>query len=52
MGTKGYYAIKYKGKTYLIYNQCDSQPEHLGADLLKELKRINMKNGLKCLKNV
>ncbi len=40
MGTKGYYAIKYKGKNYVIYNQCDSQPEHLGADLLKELKRI------------
>ncbi len=40
MGTKGYYAIRYGGKLYVIYNQCDSQPDHLGFDLLNEIKRI------------
>jgi hypothetical protein len=41
MGTKGYYAIRYGGKLYLIYNQCDSHPDRLGLDLLNELKRIS-----------
>ena len=47
MGTKGYYAIRYGGKLYVIYNQCDSQPDHLGLDLLNELKKISYEEWVK-----
>lgn len=38
MGTRGLFGFVYKGKYYLFYNQYDSYPSYLGANLLKEIK--------------
>lgn len=51
MGTKGYYAIRYGDILYQIYNQCDSQPDHLGMDLLNELKRISYEEWVEMFEN-
>lgn len=40
MGTKGYFGFYYKGKYYLVRNQFDSFPRHVGTDLLNEVKEM------------
>jgi hypothetical protein len=36
MGTRGLYAIVYRGKTYVFYNHFDSYPSGLGVQLVKD----------------
>src|SRR5690349_5137372 len=42
MGTRGYFAFRYKGKYYVFYNQYDSYPDGLGAALVKQLNEENI----------
>lgn len=37
MGTRGLIGIRYKGKTYYMYNHWDAYPEGLGKALVKEI---------------
>lgn len=44
MGTRGLLGIRYKGKTYYIYNESDSYPDGLGVVLVKEILQM-LKDG-------
>jgi hypothetical protein len=38
MGTRGYYAFRYKRKYYVFYNHFDSYWSGLGSKIIKELQ--------------
>jgi hypothetical protein len=40
MGTKGYYAFKYRGLYYVFYNNSDSYPSYLGTSVLNNLRAL------------
>ena len=39
MGTRGLYGFYYKNKFYVVYNHCDSYPEHLGKLIVEEIQK-------------
>ncbi len=51
MGTKGFYALLYKGKIYVIYNRHDSYPRILGNTLLKEYSKYTIQEWRNLLTN-
>ena len=54
MGTRGYYAIIYNGKMYIMYNHCDSYQEWpgLGWALVREIQWGNLKEWKRALENI
>ena len=52
MGTRGLIGIRYKGKTYYIYNHWDSYVEGLGLGLVKEILRMLEEGTLEALKTM
>lgn len=40
MGTRGYFALRYKGHYYIIYNNYDSYFEGLGYSLIRSIKEL------------
>jgi hypothetical protein len=43
MGTRGVFGFKIDGKNKLTYNHSDSYPDGLGADLVDEMKGMDLK---------
>ena len=37
MGTRGYVALRFRGRYYIFYNQFDSNAEELGEKLIKTI---------------
>ena len=54
MGTRGYWAIVYKGKMYVMYNHFDSYPERpgLGWNLIQEITWGNIETWKKALERI
>jgi hypothetical protein len=44
MGTRGLFGFYYRGQFYVVYNQFDSYPSGLGAEIVAELKRAIQEN--------
>lgn len=44
MGTRGAVGFRHKQKDYVTYNHFDSHPNGIGAQVLKQLSRFNLKN--------
>lgn len=40
MGTRGNFALRYKGRYYVIYNHCDSYFSGLGYELIDAIKEL------------
>lgn len=51
MGTRGTITIIYQGKIIKIYNHCDSYPDRLGEELVKQIKYILRVFGLDWFKS-
>lgn len=39
MGTRGYKVYRYKGRYFVYYNHCDSYPDCLGVEILRQIPR-------------
>ncbi len=51
MGTKGFYALLYKGQIYVIYNRYDSYPRILGNILLESYSKYTIEKWRNLLTN-